>query len=115
MNLPDLYAYGEIDWVNIHLFLLGKNHQRLKTYCFVFRIGCLIIVREQLNKKKQDLLSISKGNKIISDRFIRFIPMEELNVELFDNEEQKDNICTWQLIQIDSKTRLKTYYRFANK
>jgi hypothetical protein len=53
LNLPDLYAYGEIDWINSHLFLLGKNHQRLKTYCFVFRNGCLLLVREQSNKKKQ--------------------------------------------------------------
>jgi len=54
LNLPDLYAYGEIDWINIHLFLVGKNHhQRLKTYCFVFRNGCLLLVREQTNKKKQ--------------------------------------------------------------
>jgi hypothetical protein len=53
LNLPDLCAYGEIDWINIHLFLLGKNHQRLKSYCFVFRNGCLLLVREQSNKKKQ--------------------------------------------------------------
>ncbi|CAF3949893.1 unnamed protein product [Rotaria sp. Silwood2] len=116
LNLPDLYAYGEIDWINMHLFLLGKNHQRLKTYCFVFRNGCLLIVREQSNKKKQDLLSIYKGNKIISDRFIRFIPMEDINVELIENDDTKDNnISMWQLTQTDSKTRLKTYFRFANK
>jgi hypothetical protein len=53
LNLPDLCAYGEIDWINMHLFLLGKNQQRLKSYCFVFRNGCLILVREQSNKKKQ--------------------------------------------------------------
>ncbi|CAF0933766.1 unnamed protein product [Rotaria sordida] len=116
LNLPDLYAYGEIDWINMHLFLLGKNHQRLKTYCFVFRNGCLLIVREQSNKKKQDLLSIYKGNKIISDRFIRFIPIEDINVELLENDDNKDNnISIWQLTQTDSKTRLKTYFRFANK
>jgi hypothetical protein len=61
------------------------------------------------------LLSIQKGNKIISDRFIRFIPMEELNVESIENDEKKDNICAWQLIQTDTKTRLKTYFRFVNK
>ncbi len=38
--------------------------------------------------------------------------MEDINVEFVDND---DNICTWQLIQTDSKTRLKTYFRFANK
>lgn len=53
LNLPDLCAYGEVEWSNIHLFVLGKNHQRLKTFCFVFRNGCLLLVREQLNKKKQ--------------------------------------------------------------
>ncbi|CAF3108847.1 unnamed protein product [Rotaria socialis] len=116
LNLPDLYAYGELEWINMHLFLLGKHHQRLKAYCFVFRNGCLILVREQSNKKKPDLLSIQKGNKIISDRFIRFIPMEDVNVELIENDESKDNnIPTWQLIHTDSKTRLKTYFRFANK
>ncbi|CAF0731164.1 unnamed protein product [Rotaria sp. Silwood1] len=116
LNLPDLCAYGEIDWINMHLFLLGKNHQRLKTYCFVFRNGCLLIVREQSNKKKQDILSIHKGNKIISDRFIRFIPMENINVELIESDDIKDNnILMWQLTQTDSKTRLKTYFRFANK
>ncbi|CAF4844620.1 unnamed protein product, partial [Rotaria magnacalcarata] len=35
LNLPDLYAYGELEWINMHLFLLGKHHQRLKAYCFV--------------------------------------------------------------------------------
>lgn len=60
-------------------------------------------------------MSISKGNKIIFDRFIRFIPIEEINVELIENEDNKDNICTWQLIQTDLRTRLKTYFRFANK
>ncbi|UJR25261.1 hypothetical protein I4U23_006613 [Adineta vaga] len=114
LNLPDLYAYGELDWINIHLFLVGKNHQRLKTYCFVFRNGCLLLVREQTNKKK-DALSLHKGNKVIADRFIRFIPIEEINVEYLDINDPKDNVRTWQLIQIDSKTRLKAYFRFANK
>jgi hypothetical protein len=63
----------------------------------------------------KDLLSIYKGNKVISDRFIRFIPMEELNVELIEIDDNKDNICVWQLIQTDPKTRLKTQFRFANK
>ena len=43
----------KLNWINIHLFLFGKNHQRLKTYCFVFRNGCLLLAREQSNKKKQ--------------------------------------------------------------
>lgn len=114
LNLPDLYVYGEIDWINIHSFV-NKNHQRLKIFCFVFRNGCLLLVREQSNKKKQDLLSISKGNKILTDRFIRFIPIEEIRVEIIGNDESKDNIYTWQLIQTDSKTRLKTFFRFTNK
>ncbi|CAF3588971.1 unnamed protein product [Adineta steineri] len=115
LNLPELYAYSELDWLNIHLFVLGKNYQRLKTYCFIFRNGCILLVREQLNKKKQDSSLSHKGNKITSDRFIRFIPIEEMNVEFIDTHDNKNNICTWQLIQIDIKTRLKTYYRFANK
>lgn len=41
--------------------------------------------------------------------------MEEINVEYLDNDDNKDNICTWQLIQTDTKTRLKTYFRFTNK
>ncbi len=44
---------------------------------------------------------------------IRFIPIEEINVELIENDENKNS--SWQLIQIDSKTRLKTLYRFANR
>ena len=41
--------------------------------------------------------------------------MEEINVEIVGNDETKDKIYTWQLIQTDSKTRLKTLFRFANK
>jgi hypothetical protein len=41
--------------------------------------------------------------------------MEELNVEVIENDEKKDNSCAWQLIQTDTKTRLKTYFRFVNK
>ena len=41
--------------------------------------------------------------------------MEDVNVELIENNESKDDICTWQLIQTNSKTRLKNYFRFANK
>lgn len=55
------------------------------------------------------------GNKSIYDRFMRFIPMEEINVEYLDMNDAKDNIRTWQLIQTNPKTRLKTYFRFANK
>lgn len=53
LNLPDLYAYGEIDWMNIYRFISKKNYQYLKTFCFVFRYGCLLLVREQSNKKNQ--------------------------------------------------------------
>ena len=60
LNLPDLYAYGEVEWSNIQMFVLGKNQQRLKTFCFVFRNGCLILVREQSNKKKQVNITCSK-------------------------------------------------------
>ncbi len=48
-----MYAYGEIDWINIYRFISKKNYQELKTFCFVFRYGCLLLVREQLNKKNQ--------------------------------------------------------------
>ena len=93
------------------------------------------MTREQANKKKQvrlspsqsqvftsffrlivqELLSIHKGPKINIDRYIRFIPIEDLTVELIENETSKENICTWQLIETEAKTRLKTHFRFANK
>ncbi|CAF1535940.1 unnamed protein product [Adineta ricciae] len=41
--------------------------------------------------------------------------MEEINVEYLDMNDAKDNIRTWQLIQTNPKTRLKAYFRFANK
>ncbi len=97
-HLPELCAYGEIDWINIYRFISRKNYQSLKTFCFVFRNGCLLLVREESNKKN------------ISDCLIRFLPMKELQVELIDNDKH-----TWQIIQINPKTQLKTYFRFANK
>lgn len=47
----------------MHLFLVGKINQRLKSYCFVFRNGCLILVREQSNKKKQVNFPLKLFNK----------------------------------------------------
>jgi hypothetical protein len=49
------------------------------------------------------------------DRYMRFIPIEELTVEWFDNDTTKDPCHTWQLIQTDCKTRLKTCFRFSNR
>jgi hypothetical protein len=106
-NLSDLYAYGEIDWINIYQFLSRKTSQSFKTFCFVFQNGCLLLVREQSNKKNQ-------LNKNTSDRFIRFLPIKGLQVELINND-NKQLTHTWQLIQTDPRTQLKTYFRFANK
>ncbi len=53
-------------------------------------------------------------NKNISDCFIRFLPMKELQVELV-NDNHKHHSHTWQLIQINPKAQMKTYFRFANK
>ncbi len=53
-------------------------------------------------------------NKNLSDCFIRFLPMKELQVELIDDGNKYHN-HNWQLIQINPKTLSKTYFRFANK
>jgi hypothetical protein len=53
-------------------------------------------------------------NKNTSDCFIRFLPMKELQVELI-NDGNKNHNHTWQLIQINSKTQIKTCFRFENR
>lgn len=89
-------------------FLSKKNVQLLKSFCFVFRHGCLILVREESTKKTHDELIHS------SDCFIRFLPMKDIEVEpICDNHQEQRYI--WQIIQTNSKTKMKTYFRFANK
>ena len=39
--------------MNMYRFLSRKNTHLLKTFCFVFRHGCLLLVREESNKKTQ--------------------------------------------------------------
>jgi hypothetical protein len=53
-------------------------------------------------------------NKNLSDCFIRFLPMKELEVELI-NDNNKHHNHAWQLIQINPKTQFKTFFHFVNK
>jgi hypothetical protein len=39
--------------MNISRFISRRNYQDLKSFCFVFRNGCLLLVREESNKKNQ--------------------------------------------------------------
>ena len=51
--------------------------------------------------------------KSIPDRFIRFLPLAEVKVDLLETD--GDRIRHWQLTHTDESTRLKTLFRFANK
>lgn len=51
--------------------------------------------------------------KSIPDRFIRFLPLAELKVDLLETD--GDRIRHWQLTHTDESTRVKTLFRFANK
>ncbi|UJR23642.1 hypothetical protein I4U23_026627 [Adineta vaga] len=114
LNLPDLYAYGEMNWINMYRFLSKKNVQCLRTYCFVFRNGCLLLVREHIQKKNPDGLYNSQINKNSSDHFLCFLPIKDVQAEMIQFENKSSN-HTWQLIQTDPITQLKRYYHFANK
>lgn len=101
--------------MNVYRFLSKKNHQLLKSFCFVFRHGCLILVREESNKKTQDSsVNTNSMTKNFSDCFIRFLPMREIEVESICDNHQEHRY-TWQMIQTNPKTQMKTYFRFANK
>lgn len=52
-NLSNLCAYGEIQWINIYRFLSKKNSANLKSFMFVFRTGCFLLVRDEFSKKNQ--------------------------------------------------------------
>ncbi|CAF1239835.1 unnamed protein product [Adineta steineri] len=114
LNLSDLYAYGEIKWINMYRFISKKNSQNLKIFCFIFQNGCLLLVREQLNKKNQSSLFNSQSNSNTSDCFLRFLPMEQLQVEVIHLTDTS-HTYTWQLIQTDPTTHFQTYFHFANR
>ncbi|CAF0880247.1 unnamed protein product [Adineta ricciae] len=114
LNLPDLHAYGEMNWINMYRFLSKKNTQSLRTYCFIFRTGCFLLVREQTQKKNQDGVHNPHTNRNSIDHFVSFLPMRDLEAEMIQIDKKSSN-QTWQLIQIDSATQLKRYYHFANK
>lgn len=46
--------YGEVDWTNADLFITGKHRKKpLKTFCFVFLNGCVLIARDSSDIKSQ--------------------------------------------------------------
>ena len=110
--------------MNIHLFLCEKHRRRVnKTFCFVFANGCLLVAREaqvgeenrtsQSRRSFQEESAQQRTKKIVPDRFLRFLPLEELKAELL--EVDGDRTRHWQLTHTDGNTRLKTSFRFANK
>lgn len=80
----------------------------MRTFCFVFKNGCVLIARDATDSSTD-----MKLRSNCSDRFLRFIPVEQLNAELICSDKTEPQY--WQLIEMDRSTNEKKYFRLRNK
>lgn len=95
-----LLLYGQVDWLNIsdEIEKINKKHT-YETLCFIFDSGALLLCIESKSKsttKKAKDLQKPKQNAC----FLTFIPLMELQVRNYPNEQNTSGMFTWDLIHM---------------
>ncbi|CAF0886274.1 unnamed protein product, partial [Didymodactylos carnosus] len=106
LALPDLLAYGALEWINIDDFIQQKIKHQLETLCFIFRNGIILLCRE-INKNKKK----SMDQWVKTDRFTYFMPIKQIQiVDMRSIKYTNDLLFTWELIHLN-----RVHFILANR